>query len=94
MLLLLLIILATVFFFLQSFCRKLKFFDSSVVSKVFLKKIFELCSRYWVFDFEIILILMPLLKYRSVKKQNSKKNAIRLVGLSSFKTVLYCWQKR
>lgn len=55
-----------------------------VVSKIFLKKNLELSLYNWVFDFEAIFMLVLLLNYRFVIKQNGKKDGIGLVGPSNF----------
>ena len=72
--------------FLPSFCRTLRFFDP-VISKVFSKKILKLRLCNCVLGFEATLMLMLLLNYCSAKKQGSKKNTIRPIGLSNFEIV-------
>ena len=58
-----------------------------IIFKIFLKKIIELFLSYWIFDFRATLLLISLLKYCFVKKQNSKQNFICSINLSSFKII-------
>lgn len=57
---------------------------SSIVSKVFSKKVFELSPYYWVLGFKVTFMLMPFLNYYFAKKQGGKKDLIEPDGLSGF----------
>lgn len=58
-----------------------------IVSKVFLKKFFELNLYYWVLNFKTMFMLMPLLNHQFAKKEDSKKDMIKLVDPNSFEIV-------
>ena len=58
-----------------------------IVSKIFLKKVFELFFCYPIFGFRATFLLMPLLNYCFVEKQGKKRDLIWLVGSNDFKIV-------
>ena len=60
---------------------------SPIVSKVFLNKVLKLFLYHSIFSFKVMFLLMPLLIYCFVKKQDSKKDLIWLFNLNAFKIV-------
>ena len=59
----------------------------SIIFKVLLEKILEFFLRHQIFGFRTTVLLVLLLNYCSVEKQDGKKNLIWPIGLSGFKMV-------
>ena len=60
--------------------------QSSIIFKILLK-VFKLFLYYQIFDFRAMFILMLLLNYHFIEKQNGKKILIRSISLSSFEII-------
>ena len=59
-----------------------------IIFKVCLENIFEFLLHHQIFGLKATLLLVLLLDYCLVKKQNSKKDLIGLMSLGDFEIVL------
>ena len=60
---------------------------SLIVFKIFLKKVLKLLLYHQILSFKATFILMLLLNYHSIKKQDSKKILIELISPSNFEVI-------
>ena len=60
---------------------------SLIISKIFLKEVFELLLRYLVLGLGATFLLILLLNYCFTKKQDSKKDSIWSIGPSKFEII-------
>ena len=61
---------------------------SSVISEVCLEETLEFYPSDWSLFYKAMLILIPLLDYRTIQKQGGKRDAFRPIGPNNFKIVL------
>lgn len=58
-----------------------------IISKIFLKKIFEFNPRHQFLSLKTIFMLIPLLNYYFAEKQDGQKDMVELINHSFFKIV-------
>ena len=60
---------------------------NSIISKVFLEKIFKFLLRHWILSFEATFLLVPLLDHCLAEKKNSKKDSILPISPNGFEII-------
>ena len=60
---------------------------STIIFKVFLRKFLEFFLYHQIFGLKTMFLLILLLNYCFIEKQNGKKDLICSIGLDSFKII-------